>query len=69
MRAGRLVRVDRGVIEHAQAPKPKQDSSLAEDLACLHDVLEGDKVLYAPVQPDLAPSGRGIRLCEVQGLP
>ena len=69
MRAGRLLRVDRGVIQHTEAPQHKQDSSLAEDLARLHDVLEGDKVLYAPVQPDLAASGRGIRICEVQGLP
>lgn len=35
---------------------------LAEDLACLHDVLEGHKVLNAPVQPDLAASRRGVRL-------
>ena len=42
--------------------------SLAEDLAGLHDVLEGDKVLDAPVQPDLAASGGGVRLQKVQRL-
>lgn len=36
--------------------------SLAEDLASLHDVFEGDKVLDAPMQPNFAPSGGGVRL-------
>lgn len=35
---------------------------LAEDLACLHDILEGHEVLNAPVQPDLAASRRGVWL-------
>ena len=35
---------------------------LAEDLACLHDVLEGHKILDAPVQSDLIASRSGVWL-------
>ncbi len=42
---------------------------LAEDLARLHDVLEGHKVLNAPVQPDLVAGGCGVWLSQMQCLP
>ena len=43
-------------------------SLLAEDFACLHDVLEGHKVFNAPVQPDLVARGSGVRLHKMQWL-
>ena len=41
---------------------------LAEDLARLHDVLEGHKVLNAPVQPDLVAGGCGVWFRQMQCL-